>query len=69
MNFGSKYVYAPDNDADEVEVVEEEEEGTIEDAHRRHQTSRDDGQVRKAARLAELVFYVQIAVQIPWGEE
>ena len=48
MNFGSKFVYTPENDADEVEVVEEEEEETIDDVHRRHQASRDDGQVIKA---------------------
>ena len=48
MNFGSKYVYTAENDADEVEEVEEEEEETIEDVRRRHQASRDDGQVKKS---------------------
>lgn len=47
MFFGSKYVYTPENDADEVEEIEEEEEETIEDVRRRHQASRDDGQVKK----------------------
>lgn len=48
MEFGSKFVYTPENDSDEVEEVEEEEDETIEDVRRRHQASRDDGQVRKS---------------------
>ena len=40
-------MYTPENDADEVEEVEEEEEETIEDVRRRHQASRDDGQVKE----------------------
>lgn len=48
MFFGSKFVYTAENDADEVEEVEEEEDETIEDVRRRHQNSRDDGQVRKS---------------------
>ena len=38
-------MYTPEDDADEVEEIEDEEEETIEDVRRRHQASRDDGQV------------------------
>ena len=41
-------MYTPEDDADEIEEVEEEEE-TIEDVRRRHQASRDDGQVYRKA--------------------
>jgi len=52
MLFGSNYVYTAENDADEVEEVEEEEDETIEDVRRRHQASRDDGQVGKMLEIA-----------------
>ena len=45
MLFGSSYVYTAENDADEIEEIEEEEDETIEEVRRRHQASRDDGQV------------------------
>ena len=52
MEFGSKFVYTAENEDDEVEEIQEEEEETIEDVRRRHQASRDDGQVReKLGRL------------------
>ena len=42
MNFASNFVYSAKDDTDEIEEIEEE---TIDDVHRRHQVSSDDGQV------------------------